>query len=267
MISRRDFLKLGGVALMTAGFSRLKLPEVNAPSPPIIYHGSSLYPRIALTYDDDYLVTRLHMLEDALAANPLAHVTLFPVGVALLNNETKDPGIWKWFFSRGHEFGYHSFDHTSPGVLSAKQVLEDYDKWQAALYQVLGAEPEVRFARPPFGVLSESFLNMCVERGKVATMWSTGFGGPVDVGMHAAEQVQNGDIVLLHTREQPAIPSINQEESRDMTTTAKALPYLASRGIECVTLSQIYDDLLREQNDSNGCDVGSGQSLTRTCLD
>jgi hypothetical protein len=108
---------------------------------------------------------------------------------------------------------------------------------------------------------------MCSNRRLVAIMWSTGFGGPIAVGVHAAEQVQNGDIVLMHLREQPAIPSINQEESRDMTITAQVLPYLTGRGIECVTLSKLYDELLREENSSYGCDIGAGQSLTRTCLD
>jgi peptidoglycan/xylan/chitin deacetylase (PgdA/CDA1 family) len=265
--SRRDFLKLGGAALLTAAFGHLKLSGAEATTPPVIYHGSRLYPRIAMTYDDCYLVTRLHMLQGSLDDNPSVRVTLFPVGEALLNNEDKEPGIWTWFFSRGHEFGYHSFSHINPGVVSTENELEDYDKWQAALYQVLGAKPPVRFARPPFGNLSPSFLNMCSARGLVATMWSTGFGGPVEIGVHAAERAQNGDIVLMHLREQPAIPSINQEESRDMTITAKVLPYFTERGIECVTLSQLYDDLLRDENNSYGCDTGTGESLTRTCLD
>lgn len=267
MVSRRDFLKLSGAALMATAFSHLSAGQVDSPNPPIIYHGSTAYRRIAITYDDCQLLTRLIMLQQALTDNPNVRVTLFPVGQALLNNETKQAGIWKWFYARGHEFGYHSWDHTDPYVLSDALLLQDYDRWQNALYQVLGDQPQVRFARPPFGNLSHSFLNMCVQRGKVATMWSTGFGGAIDVGVKAARNAQNGDIALMHTRNQPAIPALKQEESWDMTITAQILPYFASVGMECVGMSQLYDDLLHEQNDSAGCSTGEGDPLTRTCLD
>jgi peptidoglycan/xylan/chitin deacetylase (PgdA/CDA1 family) len=266
-LTRRDFLKLGGASLISTAAARFV--PVGAPTAPapIIYHGSAFYRRLAITYDDCLLVTRLHMLQSALLDNPSVQVTLFPVGQALLNNESKDPGIWKWFHSRGHEFGYHSWDHTDPYVLSDDQVLADYDRWQDALYRVLGDQPQVRFCRPPFGNLSPSFLNMCAHRGKVATMWSTGFGGAVDVGVRAAKNAKNGDISLMHTRDQPAIPAINQEESWDMTVTAKILPYFTGTGMECVGLSILYDDLVREEQDSLGCEVGTGSSLTRSCLD
>ncbi len=265
-LTRRDFLKFGGSALLAAPFFH-RLSASAARSAPVIYHGSDRLPRIALTYDDCLLVTRLHMLQAILEGNPEVRVTLLPTGQALINNESKDPGIWKWFQERGHEFGYHSWDHTDPWVLSDDQVLADYDRWQDALYQVLGARPLVRFARPPFGNLSGSFLNMCGLRGKVATMWSTGFGGAVDVGVAAAKRAHYGDIALLHTRNQPAIPQINQEESWDMTITSQILPYFASKGIECVTLSILYDDLLRETHNAAGCEIGSGLSHTRICLE
>ncbi len=267
MLSRRDFLKLGGIALLSSTFPRLHLTASDPATPPIIYRGSTFYRRIAITYDDCQLLTRLMMLQQSLTDNPDAHVTLFPVGQALLSNEAKKAGIWKWFYSRGHEFGYHSWDHTNPFVLSNSQLLDDYDRWENALYQVLGDRPQVRFARPPFGNLSDSFLNMCVQRGKVATMWSTGFGGAIDVGVNTAKHAQNGDIALMHTRNQPAIPNIGQEESWDMTITAQILPYFTSVGMECVGLSVLYDDLIREQNDSSGCSIGDGDPLTRSCLD
>lgn len=266
-VTRRDFLKCSSLALLAAALPVNDISAAAPALPPILYRGSSFYPRIAITYDDCQLLTRLHMLQPSLLANPSVRVTLFPVGEALLSNEAKEAGIWKWFYSRGHEFGYHSWDHTDPFVLSDEQVLDDYDRWQAALYRVLDDKPAVRFARPPYGNLSESFLNMCSKRGKVATMWSTGFGGAIDVGVNAAKRAQNGDIALMHTRNQPAIPAIGQEESWDMTITGQILPYFTTAGVECVTLSRLYGDLLRDQQNSVGCESGSGASLTRSCLD
>jgi peptidoglycan/xylan/chitin deacetylase (PgdA/CDA1 family) len=266
-LSRRDFLRLGGAAVLSAAIRIPHAAHAAGKQAPIIYRGSDSYARIAITIDDCQLVTRLHMLQAALVQNPEARVTLFPVGQALLSNEAKDPGIWKWFHVRGHEFGWHGWDHTDPWVQSDSQVLADHDRWQDALFSVLGDQPTVRFARPPYGNLSQSFLNMCAARGKVATMWSTGFGGTVDVGTAAARIARHGDIALMHTRDHPADPESGREESRDMTIIALVLPHFSAQGIECVTLSRLFDDLVREEHNSRGCEIGTGLSLTRYCLD
>ena len=92
-------------------------------------------------------------------------------------------------------------------------------------------------------------------------------GGAVDVGVTAAKRARYGDIALLHTRNQPAIPQIKQEESWDMTITSQILPYFAGEGIDCVTLSTLYDDLLREEHSAAGCEIGIGLSSKRLCLD
>lgn len=221
----------------------------------MIYQGSAHYNRVALTYDDCYLITMMHRLESILAQHPDVRITLFPVGFALLNNQQKDPGIWKRFYKKGHEIGYHSFDHINPQVMSEEKVVADYDLWLDALREVLEEEPLVRFARPPFGNTSPSFLHMCAVRGLVPTMWSTGWGGPTErVVKYTVPKIQWGDIVLLHTR------------IEDMDTSEKALPELAERVIQPVTMSRIYLDLLKEQNESGGC-YADPASLTRTCIE
>ncbi|MBI3739201.1 MAG: polysaccharide deacetylase family protein [Chloroflexi bacterium] len=259
MITRRDFLKLGGAALLTAAFTKLKLSQLNNSSAPIIYHGSRLYPQVAFTYDDCQLVTRLHMLENILNQHPEAHVTLFPVGDALATVDQKDPGLWKRFYNKGHEFGYHSFYHDNLALYKPQQVVNDFDKWLNALTQVLGMQPTVHFARPPYDIISDPFMYMCEQRGLVATLYSIGGGGPSSYVMNAIRKYQNGDIIQFHTREQP--------DSQDMTSTSQAIPFFDSLGVQCVTLSQLYDGVLRDRFNSNGCDTGAGQSLTRTCLD
>ena len=255
-LSRRDFLKLGGTSLLSLAWAG-HLPATDEPHvQPVIYQGSTRYARVALTYDDCYLVTILHRLEDILAQYPDVRITLFPVGEALLNNQGKDPGVWKRFYNQGHEFGYHSFDHTNPEVLNTADVIADYDRWLDALRQVLEVEPEVRFARPPFGNTSASFLTMCDARGVVPTMWSTGWGGPTESVVNSTvPKLKHGDIVLLHTRPE------------DMETTKQALPDLNTRGIQPVTLSRLYMDWLKDQHQSDGCGAGALPSLTRTCID
>jgi hypothetical protein len=73
--------------------------------------------------------------------------------------------------------------------------------------------------------------------------------------VRAAHNSKNGDIVLLHIRTQ------------DTKTSCEAFPWLRENGWGLVTLSRLYDDLLLEQFDSDGCDVGIGSSLTRTCME
>jgi peptidoglycan/xylan/chitin deacetylase (PgdA/CDA1 family) len=254
-LSRRDFLKLGGLSMLSAAFLRFK-PSINSYQlQPVLYKVNEHFQRVALTYDDCYLVTMLHELEDTLDQNPEVRITLFPVGEALLNNQGKDPGVWKRFYDKGHEIGYHSFDHTNPEVMSAEDVLADYDRWLDALREVLEVEPRVHFARPPFGNTSTSFLNMCTQRGLVPTMWSTGWGGPTEsVVNYTVPKILPGDIVLLHTRPE------------DMQTTADALPELASRGIQAVTLTHLYLDRLKEQHESAGCYADPASPL-RTCIE
>jgi len=254
-LSRRDFLKLGGISFLSAAFLSIDPTTATPMEQPVIYKISEHFQRVALTYDDCYLVTMLHKLEDILDKHPDARVTLFPVGEALLNTQGKDTGIWKRFYDRGHEIGYHSFYHTNPEEMSLNEVVNDFDRWLNALRLVLGVEPVIRFARPPYGNTSRSFLYMCAQRNLVPTMWSTGWGGPTEnVVAYTVPKIQAGDIVLLHTRPE------------DIATTADALPDLAERGIQPVSLTRLYLDWLKEQNESPGC-YADPISTARTCIE
>ena len=256
-LTRRDFLKLTGAGLLAASASGLMAASAQeAESAPLIYRGSSRHRYVNLSYDDCYLVKRMQDLEKLLDEYPEFKVTLFPVGVALLSNEGKDPGIWKRFHDKGHEIGYHSWEHTNFGVMSNEAALEDYQKWLGALTQVLGFTPTVRFGRPTYGSLSPSFDAVCRENGLVNTMWSTGWGGnPTDVVKYTVPKARNGDIILLHIR------------TDDYHTSVGAYPWMRENNWGAVTLSRLYDDMLMEQNESVGCDVYDGPSLTRTCIE
>jgi len=256
MLYRRDFLKIGGATLLAATLSKVGIANADySYLAPLIYRGSIRHHYIAITYDDCYLLRRMHNLETLLDEYPEFRITLFPVGVALLNLERQDAGIWKRFYEKGHEIGYHSWDHNNFSVMSARVALDDYARWLEALTQVLGFEPRVRFGRPTFGSLAPSFDAVCLEKGLVNTMWSTGWGGTLEDGLHAAHKSRNGDIVLLHIRTQ------------DLQISREAYSWLRTDNWGVVTLTRLYDDLLLEQYDSEGCDVGFGSSLTRTCME
>jgi len=256
MPGRRDFLKLVGAGAVAASLIRMfPASAQRSAQVPLIWQGSARHRYVALTYDDCYLVKRLQELLELLSKFPDFKVTLFPVGVALLNNESKDPGIWRRFYDQGHEIGYHSWDHTNFGVMAEKDALQDYAKWLDALTQVIGFAPIVRFGRPTFGNLAPAFDAVCAEHRLVNTMWSAGWGGELADGLDAAKRSRNGDIVLLHIRTQ------------DYNTSVAAYPRLKENGWSAVNLSKLYDDLLLEGNEPPGCETNAGPALARTCIE
>lgn len=262
MISRRDFLKLGSAAVLSAAIGRLGAPLAEATAPYVIYHGSRALRKIAMTFDDCWHPEVLQELVAMLEPYPDFRFTFFAVGDAIQTNETLRPGIWKQLYQAGHEIGYHTYHHTDPQVMSTRSLLADFDAWTALLNRVLGLEARVHFARPPYDDLSLSFQELCQQRALVATMFSTGYEAlHMDESMQLAARTANGDIVQMHTYQDPPNGRF------DVDITAKAIPYLAQQGFALVTMSQLYGDLLREQYNSNGCDFGTGASLTRTCLD
>src|SRR3972149_8350913 len=148
-ISRRDFLKFGGTALLASlGISASKfVPLQDEPNftAPLIWNGSRTFKRMAFTYDDCYLLNKMQDLEVLLEEFPEFKVTYFPIGSKLLHLDQQDKGIWKRLVEKGHEVGYHTFDHVNLGVMSPAAALMDFDKWHGALNQVLGREYKVRF--------------------------------------------------------------------------------------------------------------------------
>ncbi|HUH98707.1 MAG TPA: polysaccharide deacetylase family protein [Anaerolineales bacterium] len=261
-LSRRDFLKLGGAVLFSAALGGFNDQGAPPSPPPIVYHGSRDHRYIALTFDDCWHPEVLEQLNEMVAPYPDFHFTFFAVGDALQINEVKDPGVWRRLIGRGHEIGYHTMHHYDPVTMSSKSLIADFDQWSDMLHQVLGFEPPVRFAKPPYDDMSPSFQLLCDARDLVLTMYSIGYEGQtVDDGLRAAAQTQNGDIAQMHTYEDP------NKGRLDASISAKVIPYLADQGFGLVTMSKLYDDLLLEQNSSAGCAVGTGASLTRTCLE
>jgi peptidoglycan/xylan/chitin deacetylase (PgdA/CDA1 family) len=255
-LSRRDFLKLGGAAMLGLASARFIPPsQQEGFGAPLIWHGSRKHKYMAFTYDDCYLLNRMQDLEKLLEDYPEFKVTFFPIGQKLLDLDAQDKGIWQRLVNKGHEIGYHTFDHVNIAVMSPDTALEDFDRWLGALTQVLGMDYTVRFVRPTFDVISYTLEVLCRERNLVAVMFSLGGGGEPEIVVNGIEKGKNGDIVQMHIRTQ------------DYNSSLQVYPWLKENQWELVTLGRMYNDLLREQNQSDGCDVGTGTSPTRTCLD
>lgn len=255
-ISRRDFLKLSSLALLGISAGKFTPAQDGFPfAAPLIWNGSRKFKRIAFTYDDCYLLNKMQALEKLLDEYPEFKVTFFPVGVKLISLEQQDHGIWKRLVGKGHEIGYHTFDHVNIGVMSPAAALMDYDKWNSTLTDVLGREYPVRFIRPPYDIISYTLDVLCQERGLVAAMFSLGGGGEPDIVVRALQKAQGGDIVQMHIRTQ------------DYNSSVQIYPWMKENNWELVTMSRLYDDYLREKINPPGCDLNTGNSLTRTCAE
>ncbi|MDD2921923.1 MAG: polysaccharide deacetylase family protein [Anaerolineales bacterium] len=254
-ISRRDFLKLGGAALLGLAGTRFipKQAEGDYFNAPLLWHGSRSYKNIAVTYDDCNSLTRLQRVETLLDEFPKFKVTFFPIGLKLPDLDARDKGIWKRLVNKGHEIGYHSYEHVNLGVMSLAGALEDFDRWRDALVNALGMDYRVRFVRPPYDIISPTLDLLCQERGLVAALFSVGGGGAPDVVLRAIQKAKGGDIVQMHIR------------TEDYESSKLAFPWLKENYWDLVTMSALYDNYLREKINSNGCDVGNG--LTRTCVE
>ncbi|MBT3321453.1 MAG: polysaccharide deacetylase family protein [Anaerolineae bacterium] len=245
-ITRRDFLKISGASI-AAGILNIRTPQILEDRRQDLNfqafrHGRRDQAKIALSFDDCHLVTKLQDLEKLLRNHAKVKVTFFPTGEALLNTERKDSGIWQRFIEAGHEIGSHTFDHVNPGIRSTQNLVADYSKWLSALYQVTESKPTIRFARPPFGALSPSYQEMCIEYGLVAAMWSANWGGEIALAQKNIEEAENGDIALLHTR------LLEIEEN-----TPFALSILEERGIRAVTMSELYLSSVQERIGAGSC--------------
>ena len=226
-LSRREFLKLAGLGL--AGL--LLEPVVSAHAaadPPVMVHGRRDLPYAALTFDDCYLFHEMQRLEAFLDGTPGLKVTFFPVGTALENTARKDPDLWPRLYAKGHEFGYHSYDHTPPSEMSTPAAIADYDRWLEAVSRAIGEQPPVRFARPPFGDRSFSFLDMCVARELIVAMWSTDWPAMLDPNRRFSRRVESGDVIIFHTR------------SEDIDSLPTVLAMLREHKLYAMTMSEMY---------------------------
>jgi peptidoglycan/xylan/chitin deacetylase (PgdA/CDA1 family) len=226
-LSRRGFLKITAVVLGQTLLGRRLGALAATDAPPVLWHGSREQPALAVTIDDCHSLSGLHELEDVLSDHPELTLTLFPAGRALVNTSSRDPDLWPRLAARGVEIGYHGFEHQRSSLMSVGAMSADFDRWLEACSQAVGETPAIRFARPPYGERGYSFLELCRAHDFAVAMWSAEWSGARVHALGRISAVQQGDIVLLHTRLQ------------DIDNLRTALAILADLPLCYVTLSRL----------------------------
>lgn len=148
--------------------------------------------QIAITFDDGPSPYTAQLL-DYLKEHGIK-VTFFLVG----NRLSSYPETLKRQVAEGHEIGYHSYAHVEQTTLSSAQITSDFEKSEAILKEITGAE--FTLWRTPGGGYSDRVLK-CVDVPHI--MWSVDsydwkVRNTYKVYANIMNQAHDGGIVLIH---------------------------------------------------------------------
>lgn len=161
-----------------------------------------------MTFDDGPHHTRDPQIYDILDQKGIKAVFFF-----LGEKVQKNPNTAKAAVARGHEVGYHSWDHKNLRAESLATVQEDFRKGME-VFKANGLNP--RFFRPPFGNYNSGIISTAQANGMEVINWSN---DSLDWKIKSANEITSrvlnrsipGDIVLLHSihsRSVEALPGI-----------------------------------------------------------
>ena len=128
-------------------------------------------------------------------------------------NIKANPQTTKTAFMRGHEVGYHSWDHKDMSNETIETVENDFRMGIDVLHN-LGLSP--MFFRPPYGKYDAQLVYVAAQNGMSVINWSNDsrdwvHTSPQDITSEVVNNSRPGEIILLHsihTRTIEALPDI-----------------------------------------------------------
>lgn len=176
------------LCILAAGIAEKKAEKTLAVS------SQSLTPKkIALTFDDGPNAEYTELLLDGLEERGVS-ATFFLLGKEV----ERFPDIVEKIHEKGHLIGTHSYEHVNLKNLSDEAAIEQVDKTNTAIYNIIGEYPE--FIRPPYGSWKS---NLDYETNMIEVLWDI---DPLDwktnnanaVAKRVVDKVQEDDIILMH---------------------------------------------------------------------
>jgi peptidoglycan/xylan/chitin deacetylase (PgdA/CDA1 family) len=197
---------------------------------PIFWSGPNSKKEIALSFDDGpdpiYTPKILNIL-----SKYNVKATFFLVG----EQAKLHPQLVQRIIADGHEIGSHTMTHpnannTPPPTLKS-EVMESVTYLQNLTSQ------EIRFFRPPYGILSPSYFSACSDQGITMILWSV---DTVDwerpsfdiIVERVISQIGQGSIILMHDG------GGNRQQTVDALD--KILCELEQMQLRPVTLSKLF---------------------------
>jgi endo-1,4-beta-xylanase len=200
--SRRAALALA--ALATAVASAAVAVTTTAPSAAA---ATCVNGYVALTFDDGPIGGSTTNLINTLVANGV-RATFFNIGQRAQQNlglvrAQRDAGMW---------IGNHSWTHAHLTQLSPAQMTSELSQTQQVLQQATGTAP--RLFRPPYGETNATLRSVESQLGLTEVLWTVDSqdwnGASTAQIVQAANNLQNGGVMLMHDGYQTTINAIPQ---------------------------------------------------------
>ncbi len=227
---------VGELAAAAAGISAAMYLAVGAASSqvfgPAMVRGETGQGRVALTFDDGPSESTPAVLE-ALARHR-ARATFFLCG----SNVLRLPETARRVAEEGHEIGNHTQNHPRFFLRLPAQIAQEISDAQETILQVTGRTPQ--WFRPPYGIRWFGLYAAVNQHGLRVAMWSACVfdwrrpAEAIEAGLRA--KATDGAIVLLHDGDRTTPGDHRAATAR---AVEHALPWLAERGMRCVTLSEL----------------------------
>lgn len=221
---RKNLFFVAGMWIMIGLVSMGLLMNVQGKIDPIPQKISPKEPVVALTFDDGPNPQFTPQILDILYEQQV-RATFFLVGQQMEGQEW----LVRKIAASGHEIGNHTDSHPDLTTLEEPQILEEIQKTQETLGEIL-PDYTMKFLRPPYGRQNET---VCQSSPLPLILWEVDSGDwedPQAEAIYAAvmEDIQDGDIVAFHDDNPETVKALEQ-----------ILPALKARGYQFATVSTL----------------------------
>lgn len=221
---RKNLFFVAGMWILIGLVSMGLLRNVGGKIEPIPQEISPNLPVVALTFDDGPNPRFTPQILDILYEHQV------PATFFLVGQQMEGQGwLVRKIAASGHEIGNHTDSHPDLTTLEGTQILEEIQKTQEALGEIL-PDYTMNFLRPPYGRQNETVCQSSPLPLILRNVDSGDWEDPQAEAIYAAvmENIQDGDIVVFHDDNPETVKALKQ-----------ILPALKARGYQFATVSAL----------------------------
>ena len=221
---RKNLFFVAGMWILIGLVSMGLLRNVGGKIEPIPQEISPNLPVVALTFDDGPNPRFTPQILDILYEHQV------PATFFLVGQQMEGQGwLVRKIAASGHEIGNHTNSHPDLTTLEEPQILEEIQKTQDKLREIL-PDYTMNFLRPPYGRQNETVCQSSPLPLILRNVDSGDWEDPQAEAIYAAvmENIQDGDIVVFHDDNPETVKALEQ-----------ILPALKALGYQFATVSTL----------------------------